>query len=73
MTKQHFDKLAWELAKVEPYVHEAGPDGVEAHDAWGKCVNAVSGACKSFNPGFKEHLFKEACHYEYWETHKQPK
>ena len=66
MTRQHFNKLAWQLAQVEP----DGPE--DAKMVWESCITAVAQACKSSNAGFKPDLFKEACRYEYWKTHKIP-
>jgi len=66
MTRQHFRRLAWELAQVEP------DENGDARMVWESCITAVAQTCKTFNAGFKPELFKEACHYEYWKTHKIP-
>ena len=67
MTKKHFRKLAHGLATIEPVnVEEA------EYAIWESCVYMVAGVCEAENPRFDRGRFLEACHYDYWKTHKVP-
>lgn len=69
MTRKHFDKIAWHLAMQEPGINEPQ----KARLQFDADCQAVADALQATNPRFRKNYFLEACHYEYWQTHKQPR
>lgn len=68
MTRKHFNKLAYELAMVEPQ-----REGSEEWKAWERSCYAVSKVCWEENGNFDRPRFLEACRYDYWKSHKAPR
>jgi hypothetical protein len=72
MTRKDYDRIAFHLAMQEPAPSGNGrisPVRLE-HTA---CCEAVADALIGSNPRFRRDYFLEACKFDYWKTHKQPR
>jgi hypothetical protein len=66
MTKKHFNKMAFYLSQVEPASND------DCHLNWSSCCHKMAQMCAESNARFDTERFIEACHFDYWKSHKQP-
>ena len=72
MTRKDYDRIAFHLAVQEP--ENTAKDGISAVCLQFRAdCEAVADALIGTNPRFRRDYFLEACRYNYWKTHKQPR
>lgn len=59
MTKKHFDKLAYALARVRPLYAQT-----DEWRQWNDTVDEIADMCQDDNPWFDRGLFYAACREE---------